>query len=87
MSVYYLIPWKDTSARLPDKNHLLLEFTLEHLRAEKVDFRQVFTFGKDTPPPCGVEHVKLESWEDTSHMEAVGNTLIHLAPTKDDIIV
>lgn len=65
--IYYLIPWKNNSDRLPCKNHLLLDFTLDYLRAEKVDFSAVYTFGKDEPPPCGVQHIKLEDWEDTAH--------------------
>lgn len=87
MSVYYIIPWKNNSARLPHKNHLLLDFTLDYLRAEKVDFTKVFTFGKDSPNLENIKHIKLPEAADTCHKSAVANTLIRLQPKPHDIIV
>lgn len=87
MSVYYIIPWKDNSVRLPYKNHLLLDYTLDYLRAEKVDFTRVYTFGKDSPNLTTIKHIKLEVSEDTCHKSAVANTLIRLQPKPHDIIV
>lgn len=85
--IYYIIPWKDNSDRLPCKNHLLLDFTLDYLRAEKVDFSSVYTFGKDCPNLENIKHIKLEDWEDTCHKSAVENALIRLRPKPHDIIV
>ena len=87
MSVFYLIPWKDKSERLPYKNHLLLDYTLDYLCAEKVDFTRVYTFGKDCPTIDGVKHIQLEDWEDTSHKQAFANALIQLKPAPTDILV
>lgn len=87
MSVFYLIPWKNNSERLPYKNHLLLDYTLDYLRAEKVDFTNVFTFGKDSPNLKTIKHIQLPDEADTCHKSAVANTLIRLQPKPHDIIV
>lgn len=87
MSVYYIIPWKNTSERLPYKNHLLLDYTLDYLRAEKVDFTKVFTYGKDAPKLENVKHIQLEEWEDIDHKTATGCALNQIKPKPHDIIV